>query len=402
MACNNLGCALTAARQLPEAVDVLRRAIALAPDFAEAWYNLAKALKEQGKYGEAAAACRRALALRPDRVECARQSREISFRPLDNRTRRSRATAGHSSCGRTTSRRTATWATRCEAACKSTRRSRPFARASRCDPIFTSHTVTWATRLRTPADRRSDPMLPAGRRDLSVRRHIAQQPRVFGLLSSRLRLGGHPRGKPALERAADRGTLMSAPNRTATTPIPSGGCGSVMSGPTSATTANRCSRFPCSRTTTTNSSRSSAMRTCARPDGFTERLRNCTDCWRDTVGWSDEDVARQVRADRIDILVDLTMHMSNGRPLVMAQAGAGAGRLSRLSGNHRSVSHRLPPHGSVPRPAGRNGRGLLLNSRSAFRKRSGVTTRSPSNPCRNSLSRDAHRADHFRLPQQFL
>ena len=60
---------LTAARQLPEAVDLLRRAIALRPDFAEAWYNLASALKEQGKYGEAAAACRRALALRPERVE---------------------------------------------------------------------------------------------------------------------------------------------------------------------------------------------------------------------------------------------------------------------------------------------------------------------------------------------
>jgi predicted O-linked N-acetylglucosamine transferase (SPINDLY family) len=37
---------------------------------------------------------------------------------------------------------------------------------------------------------------------------------------------------------------------------------------------------------------------------------------------SDAKVARMIREDRIDILVDLTMHMSNGRPLVMARKPA--------------------------------------------------------------------------------
>jgi predicted O-linked N-acetylglucosamine transferase (SPINDLY family) len=45
------------------------------------------------------------------------------------------------------------------------------------------------------------------------------------------------------------------------------------------------------------------------PDSLTARLRNHTDVWRDIVGLSDEEVAELVRADRIDILVDLTLHM---------------------------------------------------------------------------------------------
>ena len=60
----------------------------------------------------------------------------------------------------------------------------------------------------------------------------------------------------------------------------------------------------------------------ARPDELTQRIRNSVDHWRDTVGLGDDEVARQVRADRIDILVDLTMHMSNGRPLLMARKPA--------------------------------------------------------------------------------
>jgi predicted O-linked N-acetylglucosamine transferase (SPINDLY family) len=60
----------------------------------------------------------------------------------------------------------------------------------------------------------------------------------------------------------------------------------------------------------------------ARPDDLTQRIRNSVDYWRDTVGQSDDEVARQVSADQIDVLVDLTMHMSNGRPVLMARKPA--------------------------------------------------------------------------------
>jgi predicted O-linked N-acetylglucosamine transferase (SPINDLY family) len=59
-----------------------------------------------------------------------------------------------------------------------------------------------------------------------------------------------------------------------------------------------------------------------RPDAITRRIAEHVDVWRDTAGLSDESVAALVRADRIDILVDLTMHMSNGRPLLFARKPA--------------------------------------------------------------------------------
>jgi predicted O-linked N-acetylglucosamine transferase (SPINDLY family) len=59
-----------------------------------------------------------------------------------------------------------------------------------------------------------------------------------------------------------------------------------------------------------------------RPDQYTQRLQGYADVWRSTLRMSDAKVAQMIRDDRIDILVDLTMHMSNGRPLVMARKPA--------------------------------------------------------------------------------
>jgi protein O-GlcNAc transferase len=60
----------------------------------------------------------------------------------------------------------------------------------------------------------------------------------------------------------------------------------------------------------------------ARPDPITRDLRACASTWRDIVGLSDETVARMVRDDRIDILVDLTMHTADTRLLVFARKPA--------------------------------------------------------------------------------
>lgn len=59
-----------------------------------------------------------------------------------------------------------------------------------------------------------------------------------------------------------------------------------------------------------------------RPDALTARLGGLPDVWRHTVGFSDERVARQIRDDRIDILVDLGMHMAGTRLLVFAAGPA--------------------------------------------------------------------------------
>jgi predicted O-linked N-acetylglucosamine transferase (SPINDLY family) len=57
-------------------------------------------------------------------------------------------------------------------------------------------------------------------------------------------------------------------------------------------------------------------------DAITSRCRARADVWREVYGFSDEQVAHAIRQDRIDILVDLTMHMANTRILIFARKPA--------------------------------------------------------------------------------
>jgi predicted O-linked N-acetylglucosamine transferase (SPINDLY family) len=58
------------------------------------------------------------------------------------------------------------------------------------------------------------------------------------------------------------------------------------------------------------------------PDATTRRFQRCIGHWRSTIGLSDEQVAAQVREDRIDILVDLKLHTSGNRLPVFARKPA--------------------------------------------------------------------------------
>jgi predicted O-linked N-acetylglucosamine transferase (SPINDLY family) len=60
----------------------------------------------------------------------------------------------------------------------------------------------------------------------------------------------------------------------------------------------------------------------AKPDSITQRLRAASNTWRNTIGLADSKLADLVRSDRIDILVDLTMHMARNRLLVFARKPA--------------------------------------------------------------------------------
>src|SRR5208283_839560 len=52
------------------------------------------------------------------------------------------------------------------------------------------------------------------------------------------------------------------------------------------------------------------------------RFKASADCWRDTTGLSDDQVAVKIREDRIDILVDLALHTSGNRLLIFARKPA--------------------------------------------------------------------------------
>lgn len=60
----------------------------------------------------------------------------------------------------------------------------------------------------------------------------------------------------------------------------------------------------------------------AQPDAVTARLRHLADHWYSTVGEPDEAVARRIRADGIDVLVDLAGHTAMSRLLVLAHRPA--------------------------------------------------------------------------------
>jgi len=50
-----------------------------------------------------------------------------------------------------------------------------------------------------------------------------------------------------------------------------------------------------------------------KADRQTERFREAADLWRESAGWSDERLAEAVRADAIDVLVDLAGHLDSRR-----------------------------------------------------------------------------------------
>jgi len=57
-------------------------------------------------------------------------------------------------------------------------------------------------------------------------------------------------------------------------------------------------------------------------DAFAVAFRSFIPHWRSTKGWSDRDIGERIRADRIDILVDLSGPTAGGRPAVFAMKPA--------------------------------------------------------------------------------
>ncbi len=57
-------------------------------------------------------------------------------------------------------------------------------------------------------------------------------------------------------------------------------------------------------------------------DPIQQRLRRFATTWRESAGWSDEQLMQQIRADQIDILVDTTLHMTGNRLPLFARRAA--------------------------------------------------------------------------------
>ncbi len=59
-----------------------------------------------------------------------------------------------------------------------------------------------------------------------------------------------------------------------------------------------------------------------RKDELTAKLAHHCAVWHDVAGWSDEELARRIRADRVDIVLDLAGHTAGNRLLALARKPA--------------------------------------------------------------------------------
>ena len=283
----NLGNALHGLGRAREAIDRYRQAVALRPGYLDAWINLGNVLTEIGDFGAGQAAYDDALRLRPDSVVA-----------LNN------AACLLRTMGRVDE---------AEAA---------LSRALQLDPgNATLHDTLGNVLQGCRRPRCGDRQLPPSPRIRSGRRGDAQQ----SCLRAQLSIPGgrsHSRGMPALERALRRALPVSAAdhgNETRSEPPPENRL-RLAGFPRSI--AKACSRFHCSRGMITRPSKSSAM-PASSARTITPAASPATPIvWRDVRALNDEALCRLIRDDRIDILVDLTMHMAGGRPLLFARKPA--------------------------------------------------------------------------------
>jgi protein O-GlcNAc transferase len=283
---NNLGTALLAKGNLPEALAVLQRAVALRGDYAEAFNNLGNALRELGRVEESVQAYERAIAIRKDFAE-AHNHLGISLSILH---RADEAAAA-------------------------------FNRAIALRPDFVNAMNNLCGVLRETG--KLEEALPLFDRALKI---SPNEPRIH---SNRVyAVQFHPnfdaaailRENQAWNRHAEAMKRFVKPLGNDRNPSRRLRIGYV-----SPHFRSHCQSF---FTTPLLSNHDHAnfeifiYADVVRPDATTEKLRGMCDAWRDIAGMNDLQVADLIRADKIDILIDLTMHMEKNRLLVFAQKPA--------------------------------------------------------------------------------
>jgi predicted O-linked N-acetylglucosamine transferase (SPINDLY family) len=278
-----LGAALLAVSQSADAIAAFRHALTLRPDLPEAHNNLGAALMEVGELEDSVAACNRAIELRPDYPEA------------------------HSNLGNTLRKQE-----KIEEAIAAYRRAlelRPqYAEAIAnlaSALIVVSQFDEALTLFRTAIEIRPDfaasqnllfclQFLPTDDPEAIFREHVAWNNRYAAHLAGSL-------GPPPNDRSPDRRLRI---------------------GYVSPDFRNHCQSFFTVPLLSAHDHQHFEIFLYAdvpHPDAITERIRTYADTWRDTAGLSDQQLAELIREDRIDILVDLTMHMAKGRPGVFAR-----------------------------------------------------------------------------------
>ena len=275
--------------KLDEAVACYRRALELKPDFAEAHNNLGVALQDQGQLDEAVACYRRALELKPRLRRGPQQPGQCAAR-----------TRGSSD----------------EAvAC--------YRRALELKPDFAEAHSNLGNAFKDQG--RLDEAIACYRRALELKPDLAEV--HSNLVYAQIFCPGydaqtlyeeHRRWNQQPRRALGE----VHPAASATTVRPIAACGSAMSRRDFRDHVVGRNLLPLFREHDHQRFEIFCYADVPRHDELTGRFRGYADAWRDTAGLTDAQLAQRIREDRIDILVDLTLHMAHNRLLVFARKPA--------------------------------------------------------------------------------
>jgi protein O-GlcNAc transferase len=346
---NNLGVALRAAGNLDAANDAFRRAIELKPGFAEAHNNLGHGLLELGLFDVAAAACKKAVELKPDYAEAyhnlanalkakgeidaaiAAYDRTIALKPawaeafnnlgvaLWEAARLREATAafgaaldlkpdlaeGHNNLGIVLRDQ----GHLDEAA-------RHYQRALELKPNYAEAQSNLAVALKDRGQ--IDEAVEHARRSIQLCPDHAAHSNLIYLLHF------HPEQSPTSILAEQQrwrhihaGNASKVPRQLNHSRLRIGYIGPYFRDHVIGRNI-----LPLLRGHDRNQFDVHCYNDLAKPDAITEQFRLAAGNWRDIAGNTDEQVAARIRADEIDILVDLCLHLAGNRLLVLARRPA--------------------------------------------------------------------------------
>lgn len=318
---NNFGLALTMARRLDEAVAVLRQGLTLAPARGELWYNLGNALSLQGASSEAIDAYRESLKIDPKNTKAllnlgnvlrARREFNAAIESYDKALAiDARNHDGYNNLG------AALWtAGRPDEALAALRRAvelRPDSSAAHNNLgnvlKDTGRLDAAIAAFRRAADLAPQDPLPHSNLLYSLYFHPDYDEAAI-LKEAKQWAQAHapPAAAPAMRR-----TSVSPSHRKLhigyVSPDFREHCQSLFTLPLLAHHDHDEFKIHC-------------YAQLPAPDAVSTRIEGMADVWRPIQTLSDDALEVMIRADEIDILVDLTMHMSNGRPLLFARKPA--------------------------------------------------------------------------------
>ena len=281
LACNNLGTAYRQRNRRQDAENCFRHAITLAPRYAEAHSNLGVLLRDLGRLDDALQHCRQATDLNPNQAEL--------WSNLGMVEAKSHRYTQSSDCFH-----------------------RALALDSRCAPALTGlgNTLREQGELREAIDwllqgcnmSDFDPIRFAcllytlNYADHLSPQDIAAQHRRFNTaLQARIAKHGMETGPPDNTRHPEQRLRLGFVS------------------PDFRTHSCACFLLPLFEHLPIEQVEIHAYAEVMRPDAVTERFRSLASHWCDTTRLSDQELARQIRADRIDILIDCAGHTEGNR-----------------------------------------------------------------------------------------